>query len=83
MDASWLTAHSDFLCEMLFDSSGHLGVLQEGTIDNPIIVHRYTVETFANFLGWLNYKYISISSLFTFTNMICIFDKQLLGATSG
>jgi len=68
---------------MLFDSSGRLGVLQEGTIDNPIIVYGCTVDTFANFLGWLNHKYVGISSLFTLTDMICIFDKQLLGATSG
>ena len=52
-------------------------------IPNPIIIHECTVDTFANFLDWLNHKYVGISSLFTFTDMICIFDKQLFGATSG
>jgi hypothetical protein len=43
---------------MLFDSNGFLGTSQEGTIDNPIVVHGCTAQTFANFLGWLNHKYI-------------------------
>ena len=54
VDAARLTAHSSFLWEMLFDSNGLLGISKEGTVDNPIIVQGCTVETFANFLGWLN-----------------------------
>ena len=56
VDTSWLTAHSDFLCNMLFHNGGHLGGLQEGTVDNLIVVLGCTVRAFANFLGWLNHK---------------------------
>ena len=47
---------------MLFDDEGHLGVSEEGTVDNPIVVLGCTVGTFANFLGWLNHKYVCSSS---------------------
>lgn len=40
---------------MLFDSNS-LGVSNEGTVNNPIIVHGCKAQTFANFLGWLNHK---------------------------
>ena len=60
VDASRLTTHSDFLQKMLFDSEGHLGVsmngMEEGTVDNPIVVQGCTAGMFANFLGWLNHK---------------------------
>src|SRR6266540_828453 len=56
VDASRLTAHSDFLHKMLFDSDGHLGVSGEGTVENPIVVLGCTAGMFANFLGWLNHK---------------------------
>ena len=48
---------------MLFDSNGLLGVSKEGTVDNLIIVQGCTVETFANFLGWLNHKYVGSHSI--------------------
>ena len=60
VDASRLTTHSEFLRKMLFDSEGHLGVsmngMEEGTVDNPIVVQGCTAGMFANFLGWLNHK---------------------------
>jgi hypothetical protein len=56
VDASRLTAHSYFLCKMLFDSDGHLGTSGEGLVDNPIVVAGCTARMFANFLGWLNHK---------------------------
>jgi hypothetical protein len=43
---------------MLFDTSGHLGLTKEGSVDYPIIVQGCTAEAFANFLGWLNHKYV-------------------------
>jgi hypothetical protein len=46
---------------MLFDSEGHLGKSKEGTLENPIIVEGCTSNAFANFLGWLNHKYVSFS----------------------
>jgi hypothetical protein len=58
VDAARLALHSKFLRDMLFDSDGHLGLMQEGTVDNPIVIHGCTVETFANFLGWLNHEYV-------------------------
>ena len=51
---------------MLFDSNA-LGSSKEGTADNPLVVHGCTVETFANFLGWLNHKYVSSPSIFQVT----------------
>jgi hypothetical protein len=60
VDASRLTAHSDFLRKMLFDGDGCLGIskegVKEGTVDNPIVVLGCTSGMFANFLGWLNHK---------------------------
>ena len=56
VDASRLTAHSEFLRKMLFESDGHLGSSGEGSIDNPIVVVGCTARMFANFLGWLNHK---------------------------
>ena len=62
VDASRLTTHSEFLRKMLFDSKGHLGIsmdgMKEGTVDNPIVVQGCTAGMFANFLGWLNHKYV-------------------------
>lgn len=61
VDATRLASHSGFLREMLFDSEGHLGKSKEGTLTNPIIVEGCTSEAFANFLGWLNHKYVGYS----------------------
>ena len=47
---------------MLFNNDEHLGVSEEDTVDNPIVVLGCTVGTFANFLGWLNHKYVCNSS---------------------
>jgi hypothetical protein len=60
VDAARLTAHSKFLREMLFDMDGPIGLTTEGSIDHPIVVQGCTVETFANFLGWLNHKCVHI-----------------------
>lgn len=43
---------------MLFDDSGNLGLIKEGTVEYPIIVQGCAAETFANFLGWLNHQYV-------------------------
>jgi hypothetical protein len=43
---------------MLFDESGNLGITDEGTLDHPIVVPGCSADTFANFLGWLNHKYV-------------------------
>ncbi len=59
---------------MLFDSERHLGVSQEGTIDNPIAVLGCTVERFANFLGWFNYK--CVCSLLMIVPLILITDEK-------
>lgn len=58
VDAARLASHSPFLDKMLFDGSGNLGLTREGSVDNPIILHGCTAEAFANFLGWLNHKYV-------------------------
>jgi hypothetical protein len=46
---------------MIYDSKGDLGQSKEGTLENPIIVDGCTSKAFANFLGWLNHKYVSFS----------------------
>jgi hypothetical protein len=51
---------------MLFDNNGHLGVEKEGTLDKPIIVEGCTADTFANFLGWLNHKFVCRPSAIDF-----------------
>jgi len=56
VDATWLAAHSEFLCTMLFDEDGCLGNAKEGMDDFPIIIQGCTESAFANFLGWLNHK---------------------------
>jgi hypothetical protein len=53
-----LSQHSKFIRDMLFDDSGNLGLIKEGTVEYPIIVQGCTAETFANFLGWLNHQYV-------------------------
>jgi len=58
VDAARLSHHSKFLRDMFFDDNGKLGLMKEGTVEYPIVVQGCTAETFANFLGWLNHKYI-------------------------
>ena len=58
VDAARLASHSQFLDQMLFNNDGHIGESREGTISNPIVVEGCTSTAFANFLGWLNHKYI-------------------------
>jgi hypothetical protein len=38
--------------------SGGANHPKEGTVDNPITVQGCTAVAFANFLGWLNHKYV-------------------------
>ena len=49
---------------MLFDGSGNLGLNEEGSVNHPIILQGCTAEAFANFLGWLNHKYVCTPSFY-------------------
>lgn len=62
VDAARLASHSQFLDQMIFNNDGHIGGSREGTISNPIVVEGCTSTAFANFLGWLNHKYVSLNT---------------------
>jgi hypothetical protein len=69
-DVTRLTAHSKFLREMFFDDTGRLGLQLEGSsLHDPLVIEGCTAEAFANFLGWLNHKYVYSSSNFYYCNI--------------
>ena len=70
VDAAQLASHSTFLSKMLFDGDGHLGISKEGTLENLIIIEGCTSKAFANFLGWLNHKYINYNSYINYLVLI-------------
>lgn len=71
-----MAAHSKFLRELFFDETGKLGLTLEGTLDHPLVIEGCTAEAFANFLGWLNHKYVYNPSL------IINIDTILVAASS-
>jgi len=62
IDSTRLTMHSEFLYNMLHNDLD-IGASQEGTVNNPIVVLGCSKETFANFMLWLNHKYVILFNL--------------------